>query len=358
MRHPNFPTWLLGFVTSVASAVLAYAAPPLDGLFVWLKADAGVTTNVTGVTEWRDQSPSGHRFTPVGNVHPTVTPATPGTSAAVSFNGQASFGGSPGGVLTQATIFSLFRYRIAESDNDYLFTIGASGLAGSQMTLSRRADRRAYHYDGGAQNLSAAGFLPPQQWLVAEQVFGSPTARDHQLFVDSRSAIRSSAAAPYSADASRFVIGDWSSPGYRFVGDLTELIVYDRVLTEAERRDVNEYLRTRAGLPPAFANEAEILSSWEVVLYELNAQPDAQWIFDLGGTRADQPVNCDPSILLSAIDVTNKVVWGQLGSGGAPDSMGFVFGYQDRGHYYLFDWKKVTASYQDFGIAPAGMRLR
>jgi hypothetical protein len=38
--------------------------------------------------------------------------------------------------------------------------------------------------------------------------------------------------------------------------------------------------------------------------------------------------------------------------------MGFVFSYQDRGHYYLLDWKKVTASFSSFGVQPRGMRLR
>jgi len=121
---------------------------------------------------------------------------------------------------------------------------------------------------------------------------------------------------------------------------------------------VEDYLRVRAGLLPFFEEEAEVLSGWDVIQYEFNAQPDARWTFDLGGTRADQAENCDASILLRPGDASGKVIWGRMGSGTAPDFMGFVFGYQDRGHYYLLDWKKQTASYLNFGTAPAGMRLK
>ena len=78
-------------------------------------------------------------------------------------------------------------------------------------------------------------------------------------------------------------------------------------------------------------------------------------IFALWYARA---INSDPSIYLSPFAVATQTIRARMGSGSAPDTMGFVFGYQDRGHYYLFDWKKVTASYQTFGVQPRGMRLR
>jgi hypothetical protein len=53
-------------------------------------------------------------------------------------------------------------------------------------------------------------------------------------------------------------------------------------------------------------------------------------------------VNAVPSILLSHFSLTNSFIDGswKAGNDGDDDFMGFVFGYQDRGHFYLFDWKQ------------------
>ena len=130
------------------------------------------------------------------------------------------------------------------------------------------------------------------------------------------------------------------------------------MLNLTERKQVEEYLRQRAALAAFFAAGSLDLTGWEVIQYEVNAQPDAQWVLKLNNRAVDQLINSDPSIYLSPFAVANQTIRARMGSGSAPDTMGFVFGYQDRGHYYLFDWKKVAASYQSFGVQPRGMRLR
>jgi len=101
------------------------------------------------------------------------------------------------------------------------------------------------------------------------------------------------------------------------------------------------------------------LSSWVPVQYELNSQPDASWQLQPGNTSVIQTVNADPCILLSDFDAASQVIRGtwHVGDNSDNDFMGFVFGYQDRGQYYLFDWKQST---QTFGGATAtqGMSLK
>ena len=75
-----------------------------------------------------------------------------------------------------------------------------------------------------------------------------------------------------------------------------------------------------------------------------------------GHRQLDQFINSDPSIYLSPFAIANQPSRPMVS--GSARSEGFVFGYQDRGHYYLLDWKKVAASYQNFGVQPRGMRLR
>ena len=95
------------------------------------------------------------------------------------------------------------------------------------------------------------------------------------------------------------------------------------------------------------------LSPWTGVQYEFNDQPDAVWTAADDGFSVVQSVNADASILLSNFDATDLEIQGSWlpGSSSDDDYIGFVFGYQDRGHYYLFDWKQVTQDDADQGMA-------
>src|SRR5262245_3025287 len=83
------------------------------------------------------------------------------------------------------------------------------------------------------------------------------------------------------------------------------------------------------------------LSSWTVIQYEFNDQPDANWVLSAGNTVASQIVNADASILKGG-SVANSQIQGswRVDTSADDDFMGFVFGYQNRGQYYLFDWKQ------------------
>ena len=101
------------------------------------------------------------------------------------------------------------------------------------------------------------------------------------------------------------------------------------------------------------------LSAWSVVQYELLSQPDANWILSSGNTVATQTVNADASILLSDFDATNTVINGswEVPTNSDDDFMGFVFGYQNRGQYYLFDWKQGDQA-DPLGFAERGMSIK
>ena len=101
------------------------------------------------------------------------------------------------------------------------------------------------------------------------------------------------------------------------------------------------------------------LSNWQMIQYELNYQPDASWDLQPGNTSVLQTVNSDASLFVSDFDAVGQEIRGtwRVETSGDDDFMGFVFGYQGRGQYYLFDWKQVDQSFQgDF--ADAGMSLK
>ena len=270
---------LLGLVASLEGAHAQL--PVTSNLHAWYKADAGVTVIGGYVTQWADQSGNGFTLTPPAT-GPTVTPNAVNALPAISFDGSTQLNGNFGVTpFTSATIFAIFRYTVTGSDNDYLYTFGTDGASGSQMTFSRQTLSRAYHYDGSIKNFGKINSLPANQWLVSSQVYNTEPEFNHVLFLNGSGVVRTTSSNPYSANVSTGVIGNWSSGSHRFIGDLVELLIYDSPLSEAERTSVDNYLRERAGLPEFFKSEAEILSQWDVIQYDLNGQPNAVWTFDL-----------------------------------------------------------------------------
>lgn len=101
------------------------------------------------------------------------------------------------------------------------------------------------------------------------------------------------------------------------------------------------------------------LSPWSVIQYEFNDQPNANWVLSSGNTIATQTVNADASIFLSDFNALNMVIQGswRVTTTDDDDFMGFVFGYQGRGSYYLFDWKQADQP-DPLGFAQRGMSVK
>jgi RHS repeat-associated protein len=101
------------------------------------------------------------------------------------------------------------------------------------------------------------------------------------------------------------------------------------------------------------------LSAWSVMQYEFNDQPDAHWDIDAANNTATQTINADASILFSDFSLANDKIEGswRVNTLSDDDHIGFVFGYQDAQHFYLFDWKKADQS-DALGFAERGMSIK
>jgi RHS repeat-associated protein len=96
-------------------------------------------------------------------------------------------------------------------------------------------------------------------------------------------------------------------------------------------------------LPQESQNNVINLTPWQVVQYNRGGgAPAASWVLEDGNTTARQTLNSDPSILLSDFTLANQAIEGtwRVDVDDDDDWVGFVFGYQDAQHYYIFDWKQ------------------
>ncbi|WP_250565987.1 DUF4114 domain-containing protein, partial [Adonisia turfae] len=102
------------------------------------------------------------------------------------------------------------------------------------------------------------------------------------------------------------------------------------------------------------------LSEWSVIEYKPDDLISANWVLEEDSTVVRQTVNAYPSIFLSDFDLTNDRIEGswRVDTDIDDDLMGFVFGYQDPDHFYLFDWKQATQNQPGWGIAEQGMSIK
>jgi hypothetical protein len=98
-----------------------------------------------------------------------------------------------------------------------------------------------------------------------------------------------------------------------------------------------------------------------IVDFGIDEGPDnAQWQFQMGGTRACETANGEPSAVVCDFVLDNAAVTGLFAveTGQDDDSIGIVFGWQDVGHFYVFSWKQAGQNFMGCGTLPAGMTIK
>jgi len=232
---------------------------PTSGLKLWLEADAGVTLNGSTVSQWADQSGSG-------------TNASQGTSASQPILVANALNGKP------AVRF--------DGSNDYMtFNLPINGLTG--MTVFLVSSNRANQTAGSSQAEYAAIFwnettswgtvyLSPFQSQVAWR-FGTTQVYNRQIYTRpssvgsgyTRTTMKhdgpagtdtlyvngvqvQSATGKLSALTGHQDTGNLGR-GYNnntyFNGDIVEVLVYNRALSDSERQSVEQYLDGKYNLP-------------------------------------------------------------------------------------------------------------
>lgn len=102
------------------------------------------------------------------------------------------------------------------------------------------------------------------------------------------------------------------------------------------------------------------LSGWTSVLSTATSSGgNPNWVVAEDGLSVLQTANSNPGFFLSDFDVANAVLDGTftVETTGDDDIIGFVFGFQDVNHFYLFDWKQLDQNFCG-GFADAGMTLK
>jgi uncharacterized membrane protein len=100
-------------------------------------------------------------------------------------------------------------------------------------------------------------------------------------------------------------------------------------------------------------------TGWSTVNLLDPGQGNGNWVLSNGNTTATQTVNGVPTMLLSDFSASADEFEGTLrvDTSADDDFIGFIFGYQDSQHFYVFDWKQVDQS-TTVGFGERGMSVK
>ncbi len=212
------------------------------GAAVWVRADAGVNTTGTTITQWVNQMNIANNFTGTGT--PQITSGVVNFNPAVSFNGSSYFTSAanvPAASNSNYTKFIVFRASGAGANN-LLSSSAASG------TITHAPNQTLVMRNSATVILTTpANTVNPGRQYLGTQVFNSGVTNGSMIRLNGLTSISGTSSAAYTA--SLLQIGAVVNANFLSSGsNITEAVVYNSALNTTQARLVESYLSLKYGL--------------------------------------------------------------------------------------------------------------
>ena len=243
-----------GILMTLLFISAAFAQVPTAGLKVWLKAGAGVTTTATGdsVTSWADQSGNGNNATQTtAGDEPVYVANAIGGQPALQFNGSTSFL-----TLPKASTIGIL------NSNYEIFIVAKTSSSAIQFLIAGATEQFEVHLNApaaGTASVAGVRFIPTASEYIDEgsptqYADGSPHIFDASasttngiIRVDGVEGGDSTGNMQGSTDSTIY-LGCRSSKVLFLDGDIAEVLIYNTVLSNADRVLVESYLASKYGI--------------------------------------------------------------------------------------------------------------
>ncbi|HEY3378779.1 MAG TPA: hypothetical protein VGL77_14930 [Armatimonadota bacterium] len=254
----------------VCAMLAAFAAPtattptfpvPKDGLVIWLDASdtATLTLQGTSVSAWKDKSGSGITAAQTdATLCPQLIKNALNTQAAVRFNGTTQYLdlGNKGELAQEYTIIAVLQAtQLAQQEayftNRQFFYEGES----SPLYLGFTQNQPFAYYNTASTSFvlgKDSGISANVPFLQTLQA--SAKTKTVTFFVNGGRVNETKDITNLATRVLGGYLGFDAETKDHFGGDLAEFIVYTRLLTDAERKQVEGYLLKKYGLTAAPAN--------------------------------------------------------------------------------------------------------
>lgn len=225
-----------------------------NGLVLWLRGDAGITTNASGaVTQWEDQSgQNNHAVQPDETAAPTLTPSALNNQPAVRFDGDNDYldVATAPSIENVGDITSFFVVQFEDFANFRSIWGKTAANIPSSTDYYITPDRipRAYRGSGSASDI---GFVdstvrPRAGDFLILGFDQTGTTLTHYLNADATGTGELTATLVDSATPLK--VGSRDDLFTKMKGNIAELLIYDRALPATDRNNLVQYLQTKYGI--------------------------------------------------------------------------------------------------------------
>ena len=229
----------------------ANAPVPTSGLSLWLRADSGVTAGADGkVSAWSVEG-SAMKATAEGDKRPALAQNAIGGKPAIHFDGGANILEAPLNIdpaaTPELTVISVFSSETDQASPLRKLYGADDGGYDRAAGLDDRAEGNNYTIFGGSAGvvgifklaantpyLTVDSYDQPKK-LLNVWVNGAPAKQNQQI--------------DHSASLEKFYIGGTGTVYHEaWLGNVAEMLVYRRILTDDERKKIEDYLAGKYGL--------------------------------------------------------------------------------------------------------------
>lgn len=244
-------------VYDAASVVLSYPVGLLPtGMKLWLKADAGVTKSSGNlVSGWVDQSGSGNDLSQsIAICQPSFADNAVNGRPVVEFGGGSQMLQTTGLVLsgtTPFTDFEVIRFNsIPGSNYQYIWWNGIDQTSGGYGSYISTDPKITSSWGSGNTGLGDANDAAIGSWYrLSSRWAGGSGSTNHQMWINGNF-IGSNRKIGSNFPSGFFSLGNFGPSSYQgFYGDVAEIMIYNRSLTDTERANVESYLSARWSTP-------------------------------------------------------------------------------------------------------------
>jgi hypothetical protein len=238
----------------------------LPGLQLWLESDAGITYDSDGVSLWADQSGTdNHAVQTDADLRPAFVAHGLGSKPVLRFDGADDYLAiqnlryEASGAITDITVCALVRSDsddlqiIASFDSDEYWRLALNDDAAENLNIGW--DTRASA--GGPHVLQSPASYTDGNWHLVCGWFSAGASPDKQIFVDGEQVASANAHGgnALGRGTTRFgfigvgseadVFDGVKSPTSFLRGDVAEILIYHRALSDDERRQLERYFVDR-----------------------------------------------------------------------------------------------------------------
>lgn len=293
--------FLLGFfftVISLISPTVTFAVGPAgvdSGLELWFSADSGASasgglqaTNGQAVVTWADQSSEARTAT-----RQDATGATYSTTG-LNFNPTLEFNDnnytfSNTGLPAGSSDRSIFVVASTNDIGSWRYVLGAGTFGGSNgFDFGNRAGSGVVFITTHSSQEAQTGSWSPLG--TARLAYGSVTGGTLYLSVNGGSLVSGGSGVNTVHDAAAN-IGANSGGTERWYGSISEVIMYDRTVSDTERQRINSYLALKYGFSLDQSTPQSYLASGSNLMWDKDATDASTYDNGLFGIGRDDSSN-------------------------------------------------------------------